>query len=176
MNHNSHNVHQVNPPHPWFNDELDLILEKTLPLAPEWIWRAYTEPELLKQWFCPRPWTVSDCELDVRPGGICSTTMRSPEGVLFPNVGCYLETDKNKKLVWTNTMLPGFRPAPTVADPAHFEFSAVILLNEIPGGTRYTAIVTHGTKEHRAIHDKMGFYEGWGIVLDQLVELGSRTR
>ena len=50
--------------------------------------RAWTTPEHLKKWFTPAPWTTVDCEIDLRPGGIFRTVMRSPEGQEFPNVGC----------------------------------------------------------------------------------------
>lgn len=41
------------------------------------------------KWFTPAPWTGTACEIELRSGGIFSTTMRSPEGQEFPNVGCY---------------------------------------------------------------------------------------
>ena len=41
---------------------------------------AWTHPEHLKRWFTPAPWTTVDCEIDLRPGGIFRTTMRSPDG------------------------------------------------------------------------------------------------
>jgi uncharacterized protein YndB with AHSA1/START domain len=52
-----------------------------------------------------------DCEIDLRPGGIFRTTMRSPEGEEFPNFGCYLEVIPNEQLIWTNALQPGYRPA-----------------------------------------------------------------
>ena len=57
-------------------------------------------------WFAPKPWTVSDCEMDLRPGGIFRFVLRSPEGEEFPNVGCYLEIVPNERLVWTDALLP----------------------------------------------------------------------
>jgi uncharacterized protein YndB with AHSA1/START domain len=160
--------------YPWFNPELDLFFERTVNMDPDRIWRAWTEPELLKPWFCPKPWGVAECEIDLRPGGVFSTTMKSPEGMLVPNVGCFVEIVKSKKLVWTNTMGPGFRPlsthAMTEGGQGAFQFTGMIFLESVSEGTKYTAVVAHGTKEHREIHAQMGFEQGWGIALDQLLE------
>lgn len=44
------------------------------------LWRAWTEPDLLKQWRCPRPWTTEVRAFDLRPGGAIYTFMRGPDG------------------------------------------------------------------------------------------------
>lgn len=143
---------------------LDLVLQREVDVPPELVWRAWTEPEHLKQWFTPRPWQTVDCEIDLRPGGIFRTVMRSPEGEEMPGTGCYLEVVPNERLVWTDALLPGYRPAP---EPF---FTGVIMLEPTPTGTRYTAIAIHRDRESRDQHESMGFFEGWGTVLTQLVE------
>jgi uncharacterized protein YndB with AHSA1/START domain len=93
------------------NPTLDLVLERVVPVAPERVWRAWTDPEKLKQWFCPRPWRTVECQIDLRPGGLFRTVMQSPEGeAMEPNTGCYLEVVPNELLVWTGALEPGFRP------------------------------------------------------------------
>ncbi len=158
---------------PWFNPALDLFFERLVDLPPEKIWRAWTEPTLLMPWFCPKPWSVCACEIDLRPGGVFNTTMKSPEGQLYPNQGTYLAVEPCKKLVWTNSLLPGFRPAPPLSPSAlgagAFHFTGMIFLEPVKTGTRYTAMVLHGNEEHRDTHAKMGFEAGWGIALDQLI-------
>ena len=62
----------------------ELTLERVIDASPEKLFRAWTEPELLQKWFCPRPWTVSSAQLDVRPGGTSLVIMRSPEGFRIP--------------------------------------------------------------------------------------------
>ena len=143
---------------------LDLVLERTVDVAPELVWAAWTKPEHVRQWFAPWPWTVGDCEIDLRPGGAFRFVLRSPEGEEFPNVGCYLEIVPNERLVWTDALLPGYRPS-----EAPF-FTAIVTLEPTHGGTRYTAIAVHGDEAARTKHVEMGFHQGWGQVLDQLVE------
>jgi uncharacterized protein YndB with AHSA1/START domain len=156
-----------------FNPELDLKLERTVDVAPELVWMAWTNPEYLKQWYTPDPWKTVDAELDVRPGGIFRTTMRSPEGQEFPNLGCYLDIVENRRLVWTDSLEPGFRPA-SKAILGKFHITAVIQMEPAdPSGksTRYSAMALHNDAASRQKHSDMGFEDGWGTVLNQLVAL-----
>src|SRR5690242_1512147 len=107
------------------NPQLDLVLERVVNFKPEIIWKAWTRPEHLKRWFVPEPWTIAECEVDLKPGGIFKTVMQSPEGQRFPNLGCFLEIVENKKLVWTDLLLPGFRPVDQVQSGAALGFTAV---------------------------------------------------
>lgn len=147
------------------NPELDLVLERVVEVAPEKVWQAWTTPELVKRWFAPAPWTTTACHIDLRPGGDFHTVMRSPEGQEFPSHGCFLEIVPQRRLVFTDALQPGFRPA---AKPF---FTAVVDLEAVDGGTRYRAIAMHRDAEGRQQHADMGFFEGWGQCLDQLVAL-----
>lgn len=148
---------------------LDLVLERVVDVPPELVWSAWTTPAHLKRWFTPAPWTTVDCEIDLRPGGIFRTVMRSPEGQEVEGVGCILEVIPNERLVWTGALLPGYRPPrPASGD---MPFTAIISLEPHRQGTKYTAIAIHRDEEDSARHVGMGFHEGWGKALDQLVEL-----
>jgi uncharacterized protein YndB with AHSA1/START domain len=151
------------------NSEFDLVQERVIDVPVDLVWAAWTQPDHLKAWYCPRPWSVSDCELDLRPGGIFRTTMRSPEGQEFPNVGCYLEVVPKERIVWTDALQPGFRPADK-AILGTFFITAVITMQPEGSGTRYKAVALHRDEAGRKQHEEMGFHEGWGTVLDQLVE------
>jgi uncharacterized protein YndB with AHSA1/START domain len=144
--------------------KLDLVLERVVDVPPELVWTAWTTPEHVRHWFVPRPWTITDCEIDLRPGGAFRTTMRSPEGQEFPNSGCFLEIIPNQRLVFTDTLLPGYRPSPNPF------FTAVLTLEPSGKGTRYVAIAIHGNDDTRKKHEEMGFHSGWGTVLEQLVD------
>ena len=152
--------------------DLDLVLERTIDVPPDRAWAAWTEPELLKQWFAPAPWQTTDCAIDLRPGGLFRTTMRGPDGPAFTNDGCYLEIVPNRRLVWTGALGPDFRPrSQDVLSTTPFLMTAVISLEAAGAGTRYTARVLHGDVAAREAHEQMGFHVGWGKALDQLVAL-----
>jgi uncharacterized protein YndB with AHSA1/START domain len=146
-----------------FNPELDLVIERVIDVAPELIWKAWTQPEHIKKWFCPKPWYVAECEVELKPGGRSFFLMRGPNGEEAPSYGTYLEAIENRRLVFTDALGAGFRPS---AIPL---FTGMILIEPVTGGTKYTAMARHGTLEAAKKHEEMGFYVGWGIALDQLV-------
>ena len=153
---------------------LDLVLERSVDVPRHLVWKAWTTPDHIMQWFTPRPWSTVDCEIDLRPGGIFRTVMRSPEGEDFPNTGCYLEVIEAERLSWTDALEPGFRPARLAAEPPRggiIAFTAVITLADHGGGTRYTALAMHRSEAERERHEGMGYHDGWGKALDQLVAL-----
>lgn len=160
------------------NPKLDLFFERVVPVEPSDIWRCWTVPEHLMPWFTPEPWKTVACKIDLKPGGIFNTTMLSPEGQEFPNRGCYLEIVPNRLLVWTNALEPGFRPSALMTDTPcdSFAFTASIALQPIDGGTKYTAMVQHASESGKQQHEAMGFEQGWGKALDQMVAFIQSTR
>ncbi|MCZ7583839.1 MAG: SRPBCC family protein [Deltaproteobacteria bacterium] len=143
--------------------KLDLVLERVIDVPRDLVWAAWTQPEHIVKWFTPAPWQTTDCEIDLRPGGIFRTTMRSPEGRDFPNIGCFLEVVQQERLVFTDALLPGYRPSEKPF------MTAIVALQPEGTGTRYTAIAIHRDEAARKQHEDMGFYDGWGKALDQLV-------
>ena len=162
-----------------FDPAFDLLLERHVEVKPAQVWAAWTEPERLMKWFCPRPWQTVECEIDLRPGGIFRTVMRSPDGVdQPPTVGCYLEVVTQEKLVWTTLLEPGFRPASAAAidSGCHgLQFTAIIALEDHGKDTRYRAIAMHPDEASSRRHEELGFHDGWGATLDQLVALYRNT-
>lgn len=149
----------------------DLVLERTVDVPKELLWAAWTTPEHLKKWFTPAPWSTSECEIDLRPGGIFRAIMQTPEGETFPHTSCYLEIIPNEKLVWTTVLGPGYRPVSNaaLASCGTLAFTAFIVLEPHGDGTKYTATVCHADEESCRSHEGMGFHQGWGAALDQLV-------
>ncbi len=144
----------------------ELVLTRIIDAPPEKLFRAWTEPEIMKQWFVPRPWTISKAETDLRPGGASLIVMHNPEGEEIPNRGVYMEVIPNRKLVFTDAYTSAWVPA---LKP----FMTVIVTFEEGGAgkTKYTARVLHWSAEDKETHEKMGFHEGWGICADQLAEV-----
>ena len=152
-----------------FPADRELVLQRLLNAPPEKLYRAWTTPELITQWFTPPPWKTIRAELDVRAGGSNCITMLSPDGQEFPNRGIYLEVVPNAKLVFTDAFTSAW-------EPSEKPFMTGILTFEDAGDgrTRYTARVRHWTAADREAHEKMGFHAGWGIATDQLEALAQR--
>jgi uncharacterized protein YndB with AHSA1/START domain len=157
------------------DDSLDLLLDRVVSVPVSHLWRGWTDPTTLMKWFCPLPYLTVECDIDLRPGGEFRTVMQSPEGQRFPNAGCFLEVVEQTRLVWTSALGPGFRPtampAPSPEGPPPFQFTCELTFTATTEGSRYRARCMHATAADRAAHDAMGFTDGWGAALDQLVAL-----
>jgi uncharacterized protein YndB with AHSA1/START domain len=143
----------------------ELVLSRLVPVPRAAIYKAWTTPELLKEFFVPKPWSMASVDIDPRPGGRWNSTMRSPEGEEFPNTGVFLELVPNERLVFTDAYSEGWVPTEKPF------FTGIIELSDEDGGTRYTARARHWRAEDMEAHSNMGFHDGWGTVLDQLVAL-----
>ena len=141
----------------------ELVLERILQAPRMAIWRCWTEPALMEQWFCPKPWVVRDVTLDVRAGGASAMTMCGPNGEAFPNNGVYLEVVTGQRLVFTDAFTSAWLPSGKA-----FMVAEITMADAPGGGTHYKAIARHWNAEDRAQHEAMGFQQGWGIAADQL--------
>jgi uncharacterized protein YndB with AHSA1/START domain len=148
-----------------FDPGLDLELKREVAVSPHLVWRAWTEPALLKQWFTPTPWRTTDCEIDLRPGGKFRTVMEGPNGEKNDSTGCFLAVIPQKLLVFTDALGPGYRPLGSGF------MTASIAIEPTATGTLYTARALHKDEAAKKQHEEMGFQQGWGTALDQLVAL-----
>lgn len=151
--------------HDDFDPERDLTLERVFDAPRDVVWAAWTEPEQLKQWWCPRPWQTPYAEIDLRPGGVFHTVMRGPGGEEEVVRGCYLEVVPGERLVFTDALGPGYRPGGKAF------ITAVITFSDADGGTRYHARVMHADAATRQKHEEMGFTEGWSAAATQCEEV-----
>ncbi len=141
----------------------DLAISRLLRAPRAALWRAWSDPQHLKQWWCPKPWTTEVRAFEFHPGGAFHTFMRGPDGGSSDNPGCFLDIEPQQRIVVTSLLTGGWRPAmPWLA------MTAVFTLADEDGGTRYTATCMHPDAATRDKHAQMGFYEGWGICIDQL--------
>lgn len=149
------------------HDTHDLEITRRMQARRATLWRCWTDPALLAQWYVPAPWRVTAVVLDLRPGGAFSTEMGGPDGATHRVDGAVLEIAAMERLVWTNALVAGFRPASGTGGLP--PLTAVITLRDAPGGgTLYAARALHASAEGAAQHLAMGFNEGWGTVAHQL--------
>ena len=130
------------------------------------VWGALTKPEHLKEWYMPKPrGVVSNCELDVRPGGIFSIDIATGDGQESPNLGCFVEAIPMQRLVWTSMLFPGYRPA--VFDD--IPITAIVTMEAAGTGTRYVFTALHRNEADLKTNNESGFRQGTEIAVDQLV-------
>jgi uncharacterized protein YndB with AHSA1/START domain len=135
------------------------------------VWRCWTEAALLKQWYCPKPWQVTEADLDLRPGGRMNTVFGGPAGERHDNKGVFLEIHPIESLIFTDAFSEGFFPK----DGVPFMTGFVHLTDAPDGGTTMHWGARHWTAEDTAKHEAMGFAEGWKAAALQLDELAKQV-
>lgn len=152
------------------NEKSELNISRFINAAPALVWKAWSTPEHLAQWWIPAPIECKVVKLDLRPGGGFETLMREGEGEFQPHVeGCFLDVVPEARLVFTTVLSEGWQPI----EP-WLGLTAIITFEVEGAGTRYTARVMHKNPEDSRKHDEMGFQEGWGTGIAQLAALVAR--
>jgi uncharacterized protein YndB with AHSA1/START domain len=133
-----------------------LQVRRTLPASREEVFRAWTDPDLVRQWFKPRGGSSPGAEMDVRVGGRYRWAMKLA-GHLYYAVGEYIEVDPPTRLVCTF----GWERVPLVRLT-----DSLLTVEFVDRGDQTEVVITHERLRHRALHDW-----GWRICLDQLARL-----
>ena len=133
-----------------------LALSRHYPVAPEKVWRAWTDPQALKQWFGPGgPQPVSVADLDLRVGGRFRLVFGGADGNEHEAVGVYQEVEPHRKLVFTWCW------PRTTPDRVS---QVTILFKPAGGGTDFEFL-------HEQFHDEAardGHKRGWSELLVKL--------
>ena len=146
----------------------DFTIERVIRAPREVVWRAWTDPVRLQQWWVPAPTIAQIDVLEVRPGGGFVTRMSDDGREFVPHTdGIFLVVEAARRLVFTNAITSGWRPAA----PAPVSMTAEILFGEHAEGTDYRAVVRHGDPAARDLHAELGFFDGWGAVTEALAAL-----
>ena len=143
--------------------ELDLTISRVIAAPRSAVWNAWTNPAAFEQWWVPAPALCRVDDMELVPGGSFRTEISEDGGAFGPHItGCFLAVDDRERIVFTNSLVAGWRPAESPF------MTAVITFADHPGGTQYEAHVMHRSAADRDLHEEMGFYEGWGTVIGQL--------
>ena len=133
----------------------------------EEVWKAWTDPKLLDQWWAPRPWKAKTKSMDLREGGRWTYCMLGPEG------------EKHWALVEYRKLVPlkGFEALDAFGDEdgnINTEFPRMdwkVTFNAADVGTRVEIEITYDSKEDMEKIIEMGFQEGFSMAHENLDEL-----
>jgi len=147
---------------------LDLTLDRVIRAPRDIVWRAWTDPAQLAQWWVPAPTVARIEQLDVRPGGAFVTSMSDDGTAFVPHTDAvFLVVDEGARLVFSNAIDSGWRPA----SPEPVAMTAEIVFGEHADGTDYRVVVRHADPATRDRHEQLGFFDGWGAVTEALAAL-----
>ena len=135
-----------------------ILIEREFAAPAHLVWRAVTEPELVKRWWHANRGEVLSCEIDLRVGGTWRYVAKPHEGEEFAFYGEFLEIVPNEKLVQTET----FAPFPDDAS------TNTMTLIERDGVTLLSTLVQHQTAQARDMHVNSGMEAGMQDAFDRL--------
>lgn len=151
------------------NPDLDLTMSRIIKAPRSAVWRAWTDRTRFEQWWVPAPARCKVVDMDLQPGGGFVTRISEDGGEFVPHLNaCFLAVDDRSRIVFTDTLIAGWRPAENAF------MTAIITLSDHPAGTHYAAHVMHRNRADRNMHEEMGFHDGWGTVAEQLARLVER--
>jgi uncharacterized protein YndB with AHSA1/START domain len=146
------------------------------------VFRAWTDPAQLAEWWGPAGFTNPVSEVDLRPGGSYRIVMRAPDGRELPTTGRYLEIEPPSRLVFTDT-IEGDAPADWLAEfdqhrgsaaGTPFTAQVTVLFDEVDGGTLLTIENRFDSDVDRDAVIAMGATSGWSESLERLEALLTR--
>ncbi len=147
--------------------EATVTLTRVLDAPRALVWRAWTDPKQMAQWFGPRGFTA-DCELDLRVGGAFRIVMHGCDGNDFPMKGVFREIVPPQRLVFSNIAVDN--------DGNHLlEGETTVILEEESGKTKLTLHTYAKGLVPIAPQMLAGMEAGWSQSLDKLAELVART-
>ena len=138
----------------------DLVITRVFAAPRELVWKAWTEPERIKQWSAPKDFTMPVAEGDLRPGGAWRSSMRKPDGTELWLGGVYREIVEPERLVFTHAWLDDKgKPGP--------ETLVTVTLTERGGKTEMTFRQTG----FDSVESRDGHAGGWNECFDKLENL-----
>jgi uncharacterized protein YndB with AHSA1/START domain len=153
----------------------DFVLSRVLEAPRELVWKAFTEPERMAQWWGPKGFTVIDSKMDLRPGGIYHYGMKAPDGSAMWGKMTFREITPPERIVFINSFSD--EAGGTTRHPMHMswplEMLSVLAFEEQPDGKSKVTIrwsPHKATAEEQQTFDTShdGMRQGWGGTLDQL--------
>jgi uncharacterized protein YndB with AHSA1/START domain len=138
-----------------------ILIEREFAAPARLVWRAMTEPDLVRRWWHAGRGEMTACEIDLRVGGSWRYAMRPEGGEEFAFYGEFQEIVPNERIVQTET----FAPFPD--DPS----TNTMTLTERDGVTVLRTLVQHGTAQARDMHINSGMEAGLQDAFDRLEQV-----
>jgi uncharacterized protein YndB with AHSA1/START domain len=148
----------------------DVVITRIFDAPRELVWRAWTEPERLQEWWGPKDYSSPLCKIDLQVGGKYQFSMRDKEGKTIWGGGVYKNIDPPKELVMTDNFMDADG---NIVPASYYEFDGdfpeatiTVRLEDLGGKTRMT--LTH---ENLPSAHSEGASIGWNESFDKLTNI-----
>src|SRR5260370_36054117 len=146
---------------------LEVCLTRRFAAPPEVVFRAWTDPKHLAEWWGPKGFTNPVCQVDARMGGAIYIHMRAPDGVVYPMTGRFVEIDRPHRLVFVTAAIDG-------EGKPMFEILNTVTFTRIDSGTEIALVARVTSTTPAAPQYLAGMSQGWSQSLDRLSALVAR--
>jgi uncharacterized protein YndB with AHSA1/START domain len=150
----------------------EILITRVFNAPRERVWKAWTEPKHVEQWFGPKGFSTTVEKQELRVGGRSRFVMHGPDGKDYPCEGAYIEVVPMQRIVTTDEFAEDFEN--TTGDDLPTGIILTVLFEDVgddDNKTRVTLRIQHPTPEDKKKHEDMGVVAGWNSTLDCLEEL-----
>lgn len=144
----------------------EIILTRVFDAPRELVFKVWTEPNHVAQWWGPQGFTTRVTGLDLRPGGKWRYVMIGPDGTEYPAKGVFREVVPPERIVTTDEFDQGFDQVVNADLPQGIVMTAIF--EDLNGKTKLTLQIMHESAEERRKHEEMGVIAGWNSSFDCL--------
>lgn len=144
----------------------ELVITRTFDAPRALVWRAWTDPEHVKQWWGPQGFHNESCTADIRVGGKFRLEMRAPDGNVYPSVGTFREIVRNERIVYEGEAMEGHPCGAGIPPRA----TVTVSFTEQDNKTRLTLHTRFVSAEHKQAAADARFVISWEEALDRLAE------
>ena len=144
----------------------EFVVSRLIEAPREYVWRAWTNPKHLQQWWCPAPITCQVLKFDLRRGGAFDLQMTMPDGQIGSQSGAFLDIIEGERIIFTTALSEDWRPT-----LSPLPITGIISMSDEGQHTRYHTRVLYRDNEHRQQLEQMHFERGWNAATEQLAEL-----
>lgn len=143
----------------------EYVLERTFNAPKSLVFQAFTDPEHLKNWWGPRGWTLTECTVDLRPGGFWHYCMKCED----PNQGDFYGMES-----WAKAVYGEIRPEDYLSYTDFFSDSEGTVNEELPSSLVMTSFEELDGSTKVVSRSRYGSPEALQTVLDMGMEQGIR--
>ncbi|MGB9093840.1 MAG: SRPBCC domain-containing protein [Gallionella sp.] len=150
----------------------EIVIERTFDAPRELVWRAWTDPEHVKQWWGPKGFHNEACTTDLQVGGRFILSMRAPDGNVYPCVGTFREVVAPERIVFDGEATEG-HPCGAGLPPRAV---VTVSFDERDGKTRLTLHTRFASAEQKQAAAEARFAISWQEALVRLAASLPRMR
>ena len=156
------------------NNLEEFVITRVFDAPRDLVWKAFTEPQRMKEWWGPKGVTIIESKMDLRPGRSYHYAMRTPDGNTIWGKFVYREITPPSRMVFVSSFSDeaGGVTRHPMAPNWPLEMLSTFLFEEESGKTRFTVRWSplNATEEERAafVAGHASMQQGWGGTLDKL--------